>query len=116
MSILSKPTPKIPTPEDKLRNIKHQIKNLSLNSYNQLCQTQKRGIDLVWHNREFTPQEIIDSLGEDAIKIFQYHGALTEYIVTLAVSEGLQPDIKLPTHAFTVQDGTITVLDEPYNA
>jgi hypothetical protein len=108
-------TPPTPTKEIKLKRSVSRIKELSVNSYKTISEIQKQGISLLWEHPELTPQEIIDELGENAVKVFQYHGALTEYLVTLATLEGINPDIKLPPNAFTVnQDGTITVSEDPY--
>jgi hypothetical protein len=102
--------------EIKLANIASMIKSTADNSFRRICEVQKRGVDMVWKNPNFTPQEIIDALGQDAIKIFQYHGALTDYIVSVATTEGIAPDIKLPTNSFTVDlsAGSITVSNQPY--
>jgi hypothetical protein len=115
MSLLNAPTPPTPTKEIKLKQVTGRIRQLSASSYKQISDIQKQGISLLWEHPELTPQEIIDALGENALKVFQYHGALTEYLVTLATLEGIQPDIKLPPNAFVVnQDGTITVTEDPY--
>lgn len=117
MSLLLSPplSSLLPSKEVNLNNTLNTIKTTSALSYRQLCEIQKRGIDLVWNNSDLTPQEILDGLGSDASKIFQYHGALTDYIVSLASIENIQPDIKLPTNAFELNpDGTVTVLDTPY--
>jgi hypothetical protein len=68
----------------------------------------------VWHNRQFTPQQIIDSLGDDAVKIFDFHRGLTEYLVTVSFLDGVEYTPALHTNAFTVANGKITVLDTPY--
>lgn len=112
MSILA--TDQEITREEQLKQIASLIKKITPASYNELCEMQKRGVSLLWNNPHFTPQEIINEIGSDIIKIFQYHGLLTELIVTLAALEGIEPDIKLPTNAFTVGTDTVTVLDQPY--
>jgi hypothetical protein len=116
MSILTPQTPTEPSKEAKLNMVVNRIKNISANSYNEMLNTQKRGIDILWNNHEFSPQEIIDALGENAIKVFQYHGALTEYLISLAESEGIEPDVKYPKNAFTIdpKTGKITVTEDPY--
>lgn len=113
-------TPPLSTPPaPRVAQIKQQalnIRRLSRESYETITRIQQRGIDALWNHPELTPQEIIDGLGADAIKVFQYHGALTNYLVTLAQTEGITPDIKLPTNAFTIdmENGTITVTEDPY--
>lgn len=116
MSILNRQETYEPTKAQKIKQIASRIRGMSQESYKTLSGIQKRGIDVVWNNPQgFTPAEVVGALGSDAAAIFQYHGALTNYIVSLAETEGIEPDIKLPTHAFTVnEDGTVTVKDAPY--
>lgn len=116
MSILIQPTPTAPSKENKLKLHTLRIKEMAHESYKNISQIQRRGIDMVWNNLEFTPQEVINTLGTDAINIFKYHGELTQYVIGLAQSEGITPDIKLPTNKFIVDEvnKTITVTDEPY--
>lgn len=116
MSILNQSRPTLEEIPKSLRltQVANRIKRFSSETYNQLLRAQNQGIDLVWNHPQLTPQEIIDALGEDAVKIFQYHGALTEYIVALATAEGITPDIKLPTNAVTIEGNTITVTEDPY--
>jgi hypothetical protein len=106
-----------PTRDMKLKNRAFEVKNIARNAYETISRIQKRGVDIVWNDSDFTPQEIINELGADALKIFQYHGALTTYLVTLAQAEGMTPDIKLPTNAFVIdpQTGSITVTEDPYD-
>lgn len=113
--IINKPVDSETSPKEKfLLNLSKRIKFLSSKGFSELSKIQKDGIDLVWKNNQFTPQEIIDALGDDAIKIFQFHGGLTEYLVGIAKVDGIDYTPALPTNAFTVKDGKITVLDEPY--
>lgn len=104
--------------EQILQNIASNIKRLSKKSYDDLVEVQKRGIKLVWENKRFTPQQIIDALGADAIKIFQYHGGLTNYLDAISKIDGVEYVPALPTNAFTVDSttGKITVTEEPYSA
>lgn len=117
MSILetTKPIASSPTKEQLLENVKKKINIFSSRSFSELVKIQKEGIDLVWNNRQHTPQEIIDSLGDDAIKVFQFHGALTTLIATIAKMDGIEIELKYPTNAFTISNtGKITVTDQPY--
>lgn len=93
-----------------------KIRNLSKESYEELARIQKRGIRLLWKNPDLTPQEIVDGLGEDAAKVFQFHGVITKLITEIAASEGAKPDIDLPTNAFTIEDGVVTISDQPYGS
>lgn len=116
MSLLDVNTFTPPTKEQQLANTANRIKEISKQTFRQLVDTQRRGIEMVWENREFTPQEVIDALGPYAVQVFQYHGALTEFVTQLATLDGINVDIKLPTNEFTInnQNGTITVGTGPY--
>lgn len=114
MSILTQ-TPQIPTDAEKLQAVVRNIKTISTRTYGDLVRVQKMGIESVWNNREFTPQEIIDALGEDAIKVFNMHGRLTDYLVDISAIDNVPYTPDLPTNAFTINaDGSITVTDQPY--
>lgn len=96
----------------------NQINNIALETFNSLVESQRRGIESVWSNKYLTPQEVIDALGENAIKIFQFHGALTDLITTIADADGIVVDLKSPSNAFTIDpvSGSITVTEDPYVA
>lgn len=113
MSLLSK-TPTTPSKSEKLAKLVSTIGDVSSNTYSQLVSIQNMGINLLWHSKEFTPQEVIDGLGDNALKVFQFHGALTDLIVALAALDGIAPEVKLPTNAFSVVDGSIVVSSDPY--
>ncbi len=108
------PTPSIPQ-DVKLKRVVNRIKNVSIETFNSLIQTQRNGIDLLWHDEELTPQQIIDELGDDALKIFSFHGKLTALILDLASIDNVDVGLKLPTNAFSInQLGKITVSSDPY--
>jgi len=113
MSILTQTVQK-PSDSEKLEKISNIIKTSSARAYKELVQIQKTGIDYVWNNREFSPQQIIDALGDNAIKIFNIHGKLTEYLIEISAIDGVDYVPALPTNAFIVEDGKITVTDLPY--
>ena len=102
-----------PDTEKLLEMVNIQIKELTNNIFQRLVHTQRQGIDLLWNNPNLSPQEIIDSL-EDSSKVFQFHGALTEFIKYLASIDGVNIDLKYPNNAFEIVDGKIVVLDTPY--
>lgn len=105
-----------PTPNRsrKIQNRVERIKNISEETFNKLVNTQRQGIDILWNDGDITPQEIIDELGDDAVKVFQFHGALTQFITTLASIDGVAVDLKYPTNAFTLSGNVITVTDGPF--
>ena len=116
MSLLNINASITPTKEQRLLNLSSHIKQTAKQSFRQLLDIQRRGIGLAWESSAHTPQEIIDSLGDDAVKIFQYHGLLTDLIKELEILDGINADIKLPTNEFTITDGKITVGQGPYTA
>jgi two-component sensor histidine kinase len=116
MSILINQPQAEPTKELLLTQLASRIKNNVPSIYQTLTNLQKQGIDSVWSHQTFTPQEIVDALGADAVKIFQYHGKLTSLIEEIASAENITPDIKYPKNAFTVDPttGKITISGQPY--
>jgi hypothetical protein len=114
MSILSQQAQQTPSKEEKLAQKVKRIKEFSKQSYNQINFLQKEGIKLLWKDSSLTPQEIIDALGADALKVFQMHGILTTAIVDIATVDGITPSIALPTNAFSTLSGTIVVSEDPY--
>jgi len=114
MSILTQ-TPQPPTDAEKLQRVVKTIKTISARTYDDLVRVQKQGIDSVWKDRDFTPQEIIDALGANAIKVFNMHGKLTDYLVDISAIDNIPYTPALPTNTFTINaDGSITVTDQPY--
>ena len=63
-------------------------------------------IDILWKNDKATAQEIIDALGTDALKVFQFHGALTDFVNGIAQLDGSEVTVKYPTNTFTVDPAT----------
>ena len=83
--------------------------------YRRLCQIQKQGVSRIWHHPRLSPQQAVDALGTHAARIYQAHATLTQVIAAVAALDGVEPDMLLPTHEFTVNaDGTITVGEGPY--
>lgn len=117
MSILSDNKLPVVVPESdevkqmKLKNIANNIVNSARETFNNLVQTQRRGIDIVWNNNEFTPQEILNELGDRAPAIFTMHGELSDFITSLATANNVEVDLKAPTHSFTLSGNTIVVGD-----
>jgi hypothetical protein len=100
----------------RLRMAVENILETTRETYNQLVNVQRRGIDMVWNNPSLTPQEIVDALGEDAVKVFEFHGALTTFVQQLATAANVDVDLKTPTNAFSVLSGNIVISDQPYTA
>ena len=107
--------PAEPTSQEVAERVAERIVNMSRETFNQLVRVQRQGITALWEQSKATPQEIIDALGENAVKVFSYHAKITDLVKELATDEGIDVDVKLPTNAFTIDlDGTITVENTPY--
>lgn len=118
-NILPQPNQSITPPPISLEREAARAVDLLISSakgnYQSLCRSQKDAIRTVWNHHRLTPQQVCDALGIKAVKLFDFHAALTECIVKIAARDGVQPDILLPTNAFTRnEDGTITISDQPY--
>lgn len=113
MSILSQQPTQLSKEERLAQKIK-LIKEFSKQSFRQITHLQTQGIKLLWHDNHFTPQEIIDALGTDSLKLFKMHDILTTAIEDIAEVDGIKPTISLPTNSFTTLSGTIVVSEEPY--
>lgn len=100
----------------RLKNTVNRIKELSRNTFNNLVRTQRDGIDILWNHDHLTPQEIIDELGPDVFKVFQFHSKLTQFINDVAQFDNSTVELKYPTNSFTMNlnAGTVTVSDQPY--
>lgn len=114
MSILTQTPVNTPTREQILNSIATKIKRLASTSFDELVKIQKEGIDLVWHNKTFTPQEIFDAVGSDAVQLLEFHSGLTQYLVTVSTLDGVEFTPALPTHAFSIIDGKVVVLPTLY--
>lgn len=101
--------PITPSKDVSLKKVVRDIKHITENCYRDLVEVQNEGINALWEDKNLSPQEIIDGLGDDAIKIFQFHGKLTDFIIELSEIDGVEYNPALPTKPFTVADGKITV-------
>ena len=105
------------TPEQRQHRLKAVAANIistARETFNRLIRVQRKGIDILWENDTFTPQEIIDELGDSAPAIFAMHGGLSDFITILAASNDIEVDLKQPTNSFEVVDGKIIVSPDPY--
>ena len=110
----TQPTYTPPSKEQILAATANRIKQVSVKAFQDIVKIQKEGIDLVWSNPRLTPQEIIDALGEDAVKVFKFHGLLTDFLTDVAEQDGIDYTPAKPTNAFTITDTTVTVTEDPY--
>lgn len=115
MSLLSQ-NQQEPTKQELLARKAKRIKEFTRQGYRQILLIQQQGIDMMWNDDNLTPQEIIDSVGAESIKVFQMHGALTDVIKTIAAIDGYTPELALPTNAFEIVDGAIVITEDPYVA
>jgi hypothetical protein len=115
MSLLSQ-NQQEPTKQELLARKAKRIKEFTRQGYRQILSIQQQGINMMWSDDDLTPQEIIDSIGAESIKVFQMHGALTDVIKTIASIDGHTPELALPANAFEIVDGAIVVTQDPYVA
>jgi hypothetical protein len=100
----------------KLRNTAERIKQLVKQCHNNIVNAQRDGIDIMWGNKDLTPQEIIDELGVDVIKVFHFHHKLTQFIKDISEFDGAVTELKYPTNNISIDssNGKVTVTNEPY--
>lgn len=108
MSILSERVRPTISRDRIIKAISNRIQNNAVDWFDSLIKMQNTGIDALWENPTITPQEIVDELGENAIKVFQYHAALTDLIIGIAQIDGVDVSNKLkyPTNAFSIDNET----------
>jgi len=114
MSLLSQQQNQQPSKEELLTQKVKRIKDFTRQGYIQILAIQQQGINMLWNDQRLTPQEIIDALGSEALKIFQMHSELTDTIVNIAAIDGTTPEVSIPTNAFEIVDGEIIVSPHPY--
>lgn len=101
MSIID---PSVPVQE--LQNTVLRIKQNNLDFWKEMDQTHRRIFNMVWHNKDFTPKQIIDAFGKDAADLFIFSGDIQN--VLAGVNPSYEPCV--PTKPYTInQDGTVTV-------
>ena len=115
MSIIKDPINQSPPPKEQLLSAKvKSIKIYTKKAYDNLVEIQNRGISMLWDDSNLTPQEIIDGLDANALKIFQLHGILTIALQNIEAIDGIDSSIALPSKEFGIVDGKIVVGDGPY--
>jgi hypothetical protein len=89
------------------------IKRMNFQEYNRRVMFVKRGYDLVWNNRNATPEQIIEAMGTDAVAMFTNHGNEQIALATLAGQNGLTYTPLAVPAEYTLtpnQDGSISVV------
>lgn len=104
-SIFQPQAPVVLTRDQKLAQVVSNIKQAGAFNFNRISQALQNQFNNVWNNDDFTPQEIFDAFGTDAIQLFQVAGA------TIALLQIMNSSFVPPTPpAYTAnEDGTITV-------
>jgi superfamily II helicase len=116
MSILDNntlpPAPPTPNKEQMLKQVSNRIFNLAKETFNKCVEAQRDGVKLVFEHPHLEPQEILDYLDDNALKVFQYHGGLTDFITQIAQNDGAIVELKSIPQSYTVNlsAGTITLL------
>jgi len=63
---------------------------------------------LVWHNSEFTPDQMIAAMGNKAAANFDRHAATVSYLLSMGME--MKPESYTPPKEYTKNaDGTITL-------
>lgn len=104
--------PPTPSKEQMLKRVSNQILTLAKQTFNQCVEAQRDGVKLVFEHPHLEPQEILDHLEDKALKVFQYHGGLTEFVAQIAQNDGAVVELKSIPQSYTVNlsAGTITLL------
>lgn len=76
MSILNNET----TQEQKIDNLKTDITKKSNRLYQKIKREHEKIFNMIWNNPTVSPQEILDSYGEDAIDLFTYSSSLQDLL------------------------------------
>jgi hypothetical protein len=93
------------TDEEKLRDIKRHIASSAF-MIQQINMQHLTAFNNIWNNPDFTPQQVLDSFGTDAARLFSDSSATQTFLA--AVLDGYEP--LTPTAAYTINnDGTVTV-------
>jgi hypothetical protein len=90
-----------------------QVQNLSLAGFKSLQQFGLQGFNLIWNNRNATPQQVIAALGAEAAAVFALSALNNQTIASAAQIGGVSPPNMpaIPT-GWTVTanpDGTVTL-------
>jgi|GEM_PF-5879597 len=112
MSLLTSST----TLATKQAESKATLVAISRSVWNELQRKQQDGMDVFWSNpKGLTPQEMAAACGTDCARMFAFNSALVDFLIAVGTLEGVTPNLKPPTNAFTVnQDGTVTISNDPY--
>ena len=96
------------TQAQKLKEFISSIKQSNKVALDMLKKSHEINFNNIWNNPSFTPQEIFDEFGTDAVQLFQVSSATQEFI------KMCDPDyeILVPPVEFTInEDGTVTVTE-----
>lgn len=94
------------TKEQKLEDLKEQIKRQSFMAILSLKNQQKHLFGMIWNHGTFTPQEILDSFGTSAVELFVVSKNIEDLL------EAALPNYErlVVPYEYTInQDGTVTV-------
>lgn len=90
-----------------------QIVNKTQQTFNTIVRAFNDGTILFWNNPKYSPSEIAESLGSNAVEIFKLHymlGQLISQIKPDSISNSVQLIGKFTMNS----DGTVTIIeDEP---
>ena len=92
------------------------IKRVNYQEFARRASFVKQTYDMVWNNKQFTPEQIITAMGTDAVALFTNHGNEQIALATLAQQNGITyTPLAVPAN-YTLtpqQDGSIVVVKLP---
>jgi superfamily II helicase len=104
--------PQTPDKDQMLKEVSNQIFNMVKQTFNNCVQAQRDGVNLVFKHPHLKPQEILDHLDDKALKVFQYHGGLTDFLSQIAQNDGAILELNSIPQSYTanLSAGTITLI------
>lgn len=102
------------TPQDQLDYITSNIRRSSYENFNSFVQLQNDWIELIWYDLTFTPQEICNELGSDAVRFFHLTNDLRQLVVAAAADNGVPSNVIYPLSAFSLSGDVVSIFNSPY--
>ena len=97
------------TKEQRIAMAKQQLKQNINRLFKEMQKTAQEGWEKMWTSKDYTPQEMIDALGADAVDSFRLHGILVTAIES-AQPGTLADKYKAAGAPYTVDEyGKITI-------
>ena len=104
MSILQNKAAPTPTVE----KVVGRLGKMAVNSYSQMLSSYEQTLRAFWRNPNFTPQEIVDGMGADALEFFTLHGKLKAFLLEVNPDAAITDSSTLGTFVVDETTGAIT--------